>query len=81
MKTIEEKFEYIRSLTTWKLDDDYALDVFRKGYELAQKEMEERLREAEQIIKHVEHLAILPFPLQRELADRSREYFKKWGVE
>lgn len=52
MKTIEDKFEEFVNSDYLK-NDNYSFDkrCFEAGYELAKKEMEERLKEAEFVIK------------------------------
>jgi len=76
-KMIEEKYE------EWNdgMDSEYSnvKPAFFAGYELAQKEMEERLKEAEEIIcllvdSHTDEAEYKGHLL-------AATYFKKWGVE
>lgn len=75
MGTIEEKFEeWIGGEfgMTDGMAKDYIAIGFKKGYELAQKEMEDRLKDAESVIHEA-------FDFNSHQAQyEAREYFKKW---
>jgi len=96
-KTIEDKFiSYQHEITTaFSVNDivdkhgkEKYLKVhqnqflsYKAGYETAQKEMIDRSKEAEELLSHVQYLPKLPESLQRYLAEVTRNYLKKWGVE
>lgn len=79
MKTIEEKFkEYVHQfhdLHGANLAQNY--ESFKAGYELAKKELEEQLKEAENIFSRIKDL-VGDSDLEIYCIEKARAYLEKW---